>query len=99
MRDIKKELIDETSWKSLGQYQLAVARFIVDIDGQIIDPKIFWSSENDETDAKMIEFICNMPAWIPAQYTTGHKIAQEYALTIGDNNSCVVPMLLSLIHI
>lgn len=90
---IKKDLIDAASWESLNQYQLAVVKFVVDEDGQIIEPKIFWSSDDDETDAKMIDFVCNMPEWEPAQYDTGKRVAQEYALTIGDNNSCVVPML------
>jgi len=67
--------------------------FVIDTDGQIINPKIFWSSDDKETDAKMIDFVCNMPTWTPAQYATGQKAAQEFALTIGDNNSCVVPML------
>lgn len=93
IQTIKKDLIDVASWESLNQYQLAVVKFVVDTDGRIIEPKIFWSSDDQETDAKMIDFVCNMPAWEPAQYDTGKKIAQEYALTIGDNNSCVVPML------
>lgn len=90
---IKKELIDNTSWDSLGQYQLAVANFVVDVDGAIIDASLFWSSDDEVTDARMIDFVCNMPAWMPAQYDTGKKVAQEFALTIGDNNSCVVPLL------
>lgn len=90
---IKEDLIEAASWDRLGQYQLAVVRFVVDVDGHIVDPKLFWSSDDKETDAKMLDFVCNMPAWEPAQYDTGKRIAQEYALTIGDNNSCVVPML------
>ena len=93
LQKIKKDLIDVASWESLNQYQLAVVRFVVDKDGQIKEPNIFWSSDDDETDAKMIDFVCNMPEWEPAQYDTGVRVAQEYALTIGDNNSCVVPML------
>ncbi len=93
MQTIKEDLIDVASWDNLRQFQLAVVKFIVDTDGRIIEPKIFWSSDDEETDAKMIDFVCNMAAWEPAQYDTGKKIAQAYALTIGDNNSCVVPML------
>ncbi len=93
LQDIKSDLIDTASWESLRQYQLAVVSFVIDTDGHIINPKIFWSSDDKETDAKMIDFVCNMPTWTPAQYATGQKAAQEFALTIGDNNSCVVPML------
>ena len=93
METIKKELIDAASWDNLNQYQLAVVRFVVDKEGRIVEPNIFWSSDDKETDAKMIDFVCNMPEWNPAEYDTGIKVAQEYALTIGDNNSCVVPML------
>ncbi len=93
LQTIKKDLIDVASWDSLNQYQLAVVKFIVDKDGRIMEPKILWSSDDEETDAKMIDFVCNMPEWEPAEYATGNRVAQEYALTIGDNNSCVVPML------
>jgi len=38
----------------------------------------------------LLDAICAMPQWIPAQYTDGPKVKTNYVLTAGDHNSCVI---------
>ena len=89
----KTKLIDLVSWDSLGQYQMAVVEFVVDKEGYILNPELKWSSDDETADAQMLEFVCNMPRWAPAQYEDGVKIDQSYVLTIGDTRSCVINTL------
>ena len=74
-------------------YKMAAVKFTVDTDGSIIDPNLFWSSEDEVADEIMLKAICDMPKWTPASYSNGRKTSQEFAFTIGNMQSCVVPML------
>jgi len=84
------EHIPETVFK---RYALATVKFTVDKAGKIIDPTLFWSSDNETVDAILLETICNMPAWKPAAYANGVKARQDFAFMVGDMESCVVNML------
>ncbi len=90
---LKNNLYGKIADSVLTQYQLAVVTFTVDEEGIVTDPHLFWSSEDEKTDQLMIETICNMPKWKPAEYSRGVKVKQEFALTVGDMKSCVVNML------
>jgi hypothetical protein len=90
---LKENLVDKMPSAKLKQYQLAAATFTVDAEGFVTDPKIFWSSEDEILDALLIETICNMPNWMPAEFSNGTNVKQEFVLTLGDMQSCVVPLL------
>ena len=75
------------------KYQLAAVTFTVDKEGYVTDSQLFWTSENDRTDKLMLDVICNMPKWKPAEYADGTKVDQNFALTVGDMKSCIVNML------
>ena len=90
---LKDNLIDKISDASFRKYQLAVVTFTIDEEGHVTDPHLFWTSENEQTDKLLLETICNMPRWKPAAYANGTKVKQEFALTVGDMKSCVVPLL------
>lgn len=90
---LKVNLIDKFEAKTLKQYQMVAVKFLIDVDGYVVSPKVFWSSENTEMDQLLLDVACNMPNWTPAKYEDGTKVAQEFALTVGDHNSCVMPLL------
>ena len=90
---LKEYLMDKIPDASFKQYQLAAVTFTVDETGQITDAHIFWSSENQKTDQLLLEAVCSMPNWKPAEYANGHKVKQEFVLTVGDMQSCVVNLL------
>ena len=71
----------------------STVKFTVDEDGHIVDAHVFWPSDKEHVDAIMLEAVCNMPAWNPASYDNGHKVKQEFALIVGNMNSCVLPLL------
>ena len=70
-------------------YQLAVVGFVIDEEGQVIEPQLMWSTEDTAVDELMVDLVCNMPKWIPAQYKSGLKVRQEFVLNLGDMSSCV----------
>lgn len=74
-------------------YKLAAVKFTINEEGQVIDAHVFWSSEDEEVDALMLDAICSMPNWKPAEYSDGTKVKQEFAFTIGNMESCVLPLL------
>ncbi len=74
-------------------YDLAAVTFTIDEEGQVINPKLFWSSNDKKIDALLIETIQNMPCWKPAQYSNGTTVKQEFAFMVGNPKSCVRNML------
>ena len=90
---LKESAIDKIAADVFVGYKLAAVRFFVDEEGRIVDPHIFWTSEDEKVDALLLETICNMPNWVPASYANGLKVKQEFAWTVGNMESCVVNML------
>ena len=90
---LKEKAIDKIADGSFRQYQLAAVKFTIDEKGQVINPHIFWTSEDKKTDELLLETICNMPNWKPATYANGFKVKQEFVFTVGDMKSCVVNLL------
>lgn len=41
----------------------------------------------------MAEAIRNMPSWKPAGYSNGISVKQDFVLTVGNMESCVVSLL------
>jgi len=72
---------------------LAAVKFTVDEEGRIVNPHLFWTSEDEKVDDLMLETVCDMPNWEPATYAKGQKIQQDYALMIGNFQSCVTNVL------
>jgi len=96
--DQMKRYLDENvaakvSKDQFKKYQLSVVQFSIDEQGLVVDPKIFWSSNDDEIDAILKAAVCNMPKWNPAVYKNGDKAKQDFVLTVGDMTSCVTPLL------
>jgi hypothetical protein len=74
-------------------YKLAAVKFTINEEGQVIDAHVFWTSEDEKVDAIMLDAICSMPNWKPAEYSDGTKVKQEFAFTVGNMESCVLPLL------
>ena len=90
---LKETVIDHIPDTLFGQYQLAAVRFTINQTGEIINPSIFWSSEDESIDALLLEAVCNMPIWNPGSYTNGPHVEEEFALLVGSMKSCVINML------
>jgi len=96
-RYLKKNIIDELAAGSIKKYDLAAVNFTVDEKGNVVDIRIFdtsmYGTKPAKTDEILMKAICNMPRWKPATYSDGTKVKQDFALTVGDHESCVVNIL------
>ncbi len=90
---LRESAIDKIPAGIIEGYQLAAIKFTVDESGQIINPHVFWSAENEEVDTALLHAVKNMTSWIPAQYSNGHKVAQDFAFSVGNRESCVINIL------
>ena len=94
---LKDNAIDKIPDGHFEGYDLAVVKFTISEEGEIMDAHIFGNeyrkSKDEKIDELLLEAICNMPNWKPAEYANGVKVKQEFALTVGSMESCVIPLL------
>lgn len=93
MKYLFKHVISEMGDFRFDQYVLAAVKFTVDKSGQIENVLIQESSKDKSIDQLMVDAICNMPTWQAAEYYEGSPVDQDFILTIGDMQSCIVPTL------
>lgn len=77
----------------LEKNKLTIIQFSIDENGSVLNPTISEASNNTELDKSLMDFICKMPKWNPAQYDTGRKTTQDFVLTIGDHRSCMYNLI------
>ena len=90
---LKKNAIDKIPEGIITSFELAAVKFTVTKDGKIINPKLAWSSNDENVDKLLLETVQNMPSWKPAEFANGTKIDQEFAFAVGNMESCVVNIL------
>ncbi len=90
---LKENAIDKISKDVFQGYDLAILKFVINENGEVVDTSIYQSSKNDEVDALLYDVICNMSNWIPAEHESGIKVRQEFAFTIGNHENCMINTL------
>ncbi len=90
---IKVNAIDKISDSSFKDYDLAAVKFSINENGQVVDAHVFESSNDKDVDELLLETISNMPKWKPAEYSDGTKVKQEFVLTVGNMENCVINLL------
>lgn len=90
---IKVNAIDKIPESTFSKHSLTVVRFTINEKGKVIKVHVFETSKDEKTDELLMETISNMPDWKPAEYSNGVKVKQEFALTVGDNESCVINLV------
>ena len=90
---IQSEGLNQIKADSFDGFDITVVQFTIDEEGQVTDPFIFWSSEDESTDSVLLNTICKMPKWDPAKYANGHRIKQDYVLIVGNMENCMVHTL------
>ncbi len=97
MKYLKESAISKLRSDRFKEFQLAAVHFTIDEDGKVADAHIFDSVYQPHKDEKinqvLLEAICNMPNWTPAQYSDGTTAKQNLVLTVGSMESCIVPLL------
>lgn len=90
---IQEHAIDKIPSRAYDQNALAAVKFWINEEGQVENAKIFESSRNMDTDQLLLSAICKLPTWQPASYADGTKEKQEFVLTVGNMESCVINLL------
>lgn len=90
---LKKSTVDNIPAGCLTGYQLAAIKFTVNEEGEIINPFVFESTKDEKVDKMLLAAICDMPNWTPAQYADGTRVAQDFAFSVGNMESCIVNLL------
>jgi len=90
---LEENAIDKISDASFKESNLAAVKFTINEEGKISDAHVFWTSEDEKTDELLLETICNMQNWKPAEYSNGIKVKQEFVLLVGSMENCVINLL------
>ena len=90
---LRKNAIDKIPAGTFTNYDLVAVTFSVDEAGQIIDPHVFSSTEDEQIDALLLEAVRNMPNWQAATYANGLKVRQKFALRVGSRENCMINLL------
>lgn len=93
MQYLKENAIDKIPAGSFKGYDLAAVKFTITEEGEITNAHIFESSKHKDIDALLLAVISKMPCWEPATYVDGTKVKQEFALTVGNMENCMVNLL------
>ncbi len=92
------QYLQETAIKSIPAnlfqgFDMAAVKFTVSQTGDIVEASIFQPTKSAEMDQILLEAIRQMPTWKPATYADGTTVQQEFALTLGNMENCMVNLL------
>lgn len=94
---LKAKAIDKIPSTSFNNYDLVAVKFTIDEEGKVINAHLFGSEYQETKDEKiaqlLLETIQNMPTWTAATYSTGTKAKQEFVLTVGNMENCIISLL------
>ena len=93
MKYLLENVIPKVADYKFEQHALTAIKFTVDKSGSIENVSIKESSKNMKVDQSLIDAICNMPTWKAAEFYEGTQVNQDFVLTLGDIQSCIVPTL------
>lgn len=92
-RYLFENAIQHLSAESFGEWGMSAVTFEVDEKGFIGAVEAVDPVQDTTTSLLLIETICNMPQWQPARYNTGVTVAQQFALTVGNQGNCKIALL------
>jgi hypothetical protein len=78
---------------SFTGYDLTAIKFTITEQGHIRDIKVAMPSKDAKIDEMLVAAISKMPNWKPAEFSNGLKVKQDFILTIGNMENCMVNLL------
>ncbi|MFM9949805.1 MAG: energy transducer TonB [Saprospiraceae bacterium] len=82
---------------SFKNYDLTAIKFTINEAGEIINAHVFesvyQSYKNEKVNKLLLEAVRSMPCWEPAKFSNGIKVKQDFVLTVGNMESCVINLL------
>jgi len=78
---------------SFTGYDLTAIKFTITEQGSITDIQIALPSKDKKIDGMLVTAISKMPTWKPAEFSNGLKVNQDFILTVGNMDNCMVNLL------
>lgn len=78
---------------SFTGYDLTAIKFTITEQGHITDIQVAMPSKDTKIDEMLVAAISKMPSWKPAEFSNGLKVKQNFVLTIGNMENCMVNLL------
>jgi uncharacterized membrane protein (UPF0136 family) len=78
---------------SLTGYDLTAIKFTITEQGHTTDIQVALASKDTKIDEMLVAAISKMPSWKPAAFSNGLKVKQNFVLTIGNMENCMVNLL------
>ena len=90
---LKSNGIGNIETGSFTGYDLTAIKFTVTEQGDIRGIKVAMPSKEAKIDEMMVVAMSKMPKWKPAEFSNGLKVKQDFVLTIGNMDNCMVNLL------
>ena len=78
---------------SFTGYDLTAIKFTITEQGHIAGIQVVLPSKDAKVDEMLVTAISKMPNWKPAEFSNGLKVKQDFVLTIGNMENCMVNLL------
>lgn len=90
---LQKNSIVNIEAGSFTGYDLTAIKFTITEQGHITDIQVAMPSKDTKIDEMLVAAISKMPNWKPAAFSNGLKVKQNFVLTIGNMENCMVNLL------
>lgn len=90
---LQKNSIANIEAGSFTGYDLTAIKFTITEQGHIADIQVAMPSKETKIDEMLVAAISKMPNWKPAAFSNGLKVKQNFVLTIGNMDNCMVNLL------
>jgi hypothetical protein len=90
---LQKNSIVNIKAGSFTGYDLTAIKFTITEQGHITDIQVVLPSKDTKIDEMLVADISKMPNWKPAEFSNGLKVKQNFVLTIGNMENCMVNLL------
>jgi hypothetical protein len=90
---LQKNSIANIEAGSFTGYDLTAIKFTITEQGYISDIQVAMPSKDTKIDEMLVATISKMPNWKPAAFSNGLKVKQNFVLTIGNMDNCMVNLL------
>ncbi len=90
---LQKNSIANIEAGSFTGYDLTAIEFTITEQGLVTDIQVVLPSKDTKIDEMLVAAISKMPSWKPAEFANGLKVKQNFVLTIGNMENCMVNLL------
>ncbi|MBK7938076.1 MAG: energy transducer TonB [Lewinellaceae bacterium] len=91
---LQKNSIVNIEAGSFTGYDLTAIKFAITEQGHITDIQVAMPSKDAKIDEMLVAAISKMPGgWKPAEFSNGLKVKQNFVLTVGNMENCMVNLL------